>query len=57
LSKLPEKLSNVEFFVFARIMCWLITSCLANRSSPTLTTRKCIIILTLSLLQANEFTP
>jgi len=41
---LDEILYNVEFFVFAEIMCWLITYGLANRSSPTLTTPKCIIV-------------
>jgi len=40
---LDEKLSNVEFFVVVNIMCWQITSILANQSSPTLTTPKCII--------------
>jgi len=40
---LDNKLSNIEFFVFAKIMHWLITSGLANLSSPTLTTPKCII--------------
>jgi len=57
LSKLDEKLSNVEFFVFAEIMRWLITSGLANQSSPALTTPKCIIIKKISLLQPNELTP
>jgi len=53
---LDDKLCNIEFFVFAKIMRWLITSGLANRSSPTLTTPKCIITKKLSLLQANKST-
>jgi hypothetical protein len=45
---LDEKLSNVEFFVVVNIMRWQETSGLANQSSPTLTTPKCIIIKKLS---------
>jgi len=41
LSKLDEKLSNVEFVV-VNIMRWQKTSGLANQNSPTLTTPKCI---------------
>jgi len=40
---LDEKLSNVEFFVVVNIMRWQKTYGLANQSSPTLTTPKCII--------------
>ena len=35
-------LSNIEFVFFAEIRQRLITSGLANQSSPTLTTPKCI---------------
>jgi len=42
---LDEKLSNVEFLVVVNIMRWQKTSGLANQSSPTLTTPKCINIL------------
>jgi len=37
-------LSNVEFVYFVKTGWSLITSGLANQSSPTLTTPKCIII-------------
>jgi len=40
---LDEKLSNVDFVVVVNIMRWQKTSGLANQSSPTLTTPKCII--------------
>jgi len=39
---LDDKLSNVEFFVVVNIMHWQKTSGLANQSSPTLTTPKCL---------------
>ena len=39
---MDDILSNVEFFVVVNIMRWQKTSGLANQSSPTLTTPKCI---------------
>ena len=46
--RVVKVLSFIEFFVVVNIMRWLITSGLANQSSPTLTTPKCIIIKNLS---------